>query len=179
MKGLLKLKPYIGSEKTLVISPSAFDVGKYGEFQDRIFIHQIPGSRLLRYDPQQREILQEHVESKSCSQIIFVGFNDEKFIDQIEDDDSLYALKSTLMFNLKPFLRARHQKAIDPEIRMQMLIELNVVNQCKLLMDYFFIKDKVEKNKLQVKGVVMENKNDQFKSIFHNGIVYNDILTLN
>ena len=60
-----------------------------------------------------------------------------------------------------------------------MLIEFNVINQCKLLMDYFFIKEKVETNKLQVKGIVTEMQSDQLKSIFHNGIAYNDLLTLN
>jgi hypothetical protein len=179
MNGLLKLKPYIGSEKTLVISSSTFGFEKYAEFQDRIFIHLIPGSRLLRYDPQQREILQDHVESKSCSQLIFVGSNDQQLMDQIQTGDSLYSLKSALTFNLKPLLRARHEKAIDPVVKMQMLIELNVISQCKLLMDYFFIKEKVEKNKLHVRGVVTEMKSEQLKSIFHNGIGYNDILTLN
>ena len=101
------------------------------------------------------------------------------FIDKIQTDDSLYSLKSALVFNLKPLLRAKHEKAIDPAIKMQMLIEFNVISQCNLLMDYFFIKEKVEKQKLQVKGIVTEIKSDQSKSIFHNGIVYNDLLTLN
>src|SRR5688500_4003216 len=179
MKRLSKLKPYIGSEKTLVISSSAFGFGKYAEFQDKIYLHVVPGSRLLRYDVQQREILQDYVERKSCSQVIFVGSNDQKFIDEIETGDSLYSLKSALTFNLKPFLRARHDKAIDANIKVQMLIELNVINQCKLLMDYFFIKEKVEKNKLEVRGIVMETESEHLKSIFHNGIVYNDMLTLN
>jgi hypothetical protein len=178
MKRLLKLNPYIGSEKTLVISSSAFEFEKYAEFQDKIYLHLLPGSRLLRYDAQQREILQEYVEGKSCSQVIFVGSTDQKFIDEIETSDSLFSLKSALKFNLQPLLRARHEKAIDANIKLQMLIELNVINQCRLLMDYFFIKEKVEKNKLQVRGVVMEIDSD-LKSIFHNGIVYNDLLTLN
>jgi hypothetical protein len=80
---------------------------------------------------------------------------------------------------LKPFLGSRHEKAIDPSLKMQMLIEFNVINQCKLLMDYFFINEKVENNKLQVKGIVAEIQVDQFKSIFHNGIVSNDLLALN
>jgi hypothetical protein len=179
MKRLLKLKPYIGSEKTLVISSSAFGFEKYAEFQDKIYLHLVPGSRLLRYDAQQREILQEYVEDKFCSQVIFVGSNDQKFIDEIETSDSLFSLKSALKFNLQPLLRARHEKAIDANIKLQMLIELNVINQCKLLMDYFFIKEKVEKNKLQVRGVVMDIESEHIKSIFHNGIVYNDLLTLN
>jgi hypothetical protein len=76
-------------------------------------------------------------------------------------------------------LRSKQEKAIDPAVKMQMLIEINVINQCKLLMDYFFIKEKVENNKLHVKGIVTEMQSDQLKSIFHNGIVYNDLLTLN
>jgi hypothetical protein len=179
MNGMLKLRPYIGSEKTLFISSSTFGFEKYSEFQDKIFLHQIPGSRLLRYDHEEREILQEHIERKFCSQVIFVGGHDQKLVDEIHADDSLHSLKAALTFNLKPLLRSRREKAIDPAVKMQMLIELNVINQCKLLMDYFFIKEKVEKSQLQVKGIVTELRSDQFKSIFHNGIVYNDLLTLN
>jgi len=179
MNGPLKLKPYIGSERTLVISSSSFGFEKYEELQDKIFVHLLPGSRLLRYDRQQREMLQEHIERKFCSQLIFVGSKDQQLMDQIQTDDSLHSLKSALTFNLKPMLRAKHEKAIDPAVKIQMLIEFNVINQCKLLMDYFFIKEKVESNKLQVKGVVTELKSDQLKSIFRNGIVYNDLLTLN
>jgi hypothetical protein len=179
MNGMLKLRPYIGSEKTLFISSSTFGFEKEAEFQDKIFLHLIPGSRLLPYDPQQREILQYHIESKCCSQVIFVGAKDTELMDQIQADESLHSLKASLTFNLKPFLRSKREKAIDPAVKMQMLIELNVINQCKLLMDHFFIKEKVEKNKLQVKGIVMEMRSDQFKSIFHNGIIYNDLLTLN
>jgi hypothetical protein len=134
---------------------------------------------LLRYDPQQREILQHLIEGKSCSQVIFVGAKDQKLMDQIQSDDSLHSLKASLTFNLKPLLRSKQEKAINPAVKMQMLIEFNVINQCKLLMDYFFIKEKVENNKMRVKGVVTQLKSDQLKSIFRNGIVYNDLLTLN
>ncbi|HEX6226560.1 MAG TPA: hypothetical protein VFZ52_19200 [Chryseolinea sp.] len=179
MKRLLKLKPYIGSETTLLISSSASGLEKYLEFQDKIFIHHIRGSRLLRYDPQQREILQDHIENKSCSQVIFVGSYDQELIQQIETGDSLDSLKSALSFNLRPFLRGRHQQAIDPDVKIQMLVELNAINQCKLLMDYFFIKEKMEKNRLQVRGLVTQMGSEQLKSVFHNGVSYNDILTLN
>lgn len=173
------MKPYIGSETTLVISSSVSGLEKYLEFQDRIFIHHIRGSRLLRYDPQQREILQDHVEKKSCSQVIFVGSYDQELIQQIEAGDSLDSLKSALSFNLRPFLRARHQDAIHPDVKIQMLIELNAINQCKLLMDYFFIREKMEQNRLHVRGLVTQIGSDQLKSVFHNGVSYNDILTLN
>jgi len=179
MNGMLQLRPYIGSEKTLVISSSTLGFEKYAEFEDKIFLHLIPGSRLSRYDPQQREILQHHIEGKSCSQVIFVGAEDQKLMDQIQSDDSLHSLKASLTFNLKPLLRSKGEKAIDPAVKMQMLIEFNVIKQCKVLMDYFFIKEKVETNKLQVKGIVTEMQSDQLKSIFHNGIAYNDLLTLN
>ena len=171
MNGLLKLKPYFGSKKTLIIFSASFGFEKYLEFQDKIFMPMMPHGRLLKYDPQQREILQDHIECKSCSQIIFVGSTDQRFIDKIQTDDSLYSLKSSLTFNLKPPLRIKHEKAIEPAIKIQMLIEFNVISQCKVLMDYFFIKEKVEKQKLQVKGIVMKMRSDQFKSIFHNGIV--------
>lgn len=179
MNSLLKLKSYIGSEKTLLISSPELEIEKYAEFQDNLFVHFVNGSRLLRHDPQEREILQYYLESKSCSQLIFVGSMDRELIAQIQTDDSAFALRSALTFNLKPFLRARHERAIDADIQLQMLIELNVVKQCKFLLDYFFIKEKVAKNELQIKGVVTDFKSEYLKPIFYNGVVYNDLLTLN
>lgn len=179
LNALLKLKPYIGSEKTLVISSSEFGIEKYEEFQDKIFVHFVPGSRLLRYDSDQRELLQEHIEKKSCSQLIFVGSMDPALMARLQNDDSVCSLNSAVTFNMKPLLRAKHDKAIDPGIKTQILIELNTISQCKLLLDYFFIRERVEKNKLQVKGLVTEFGTDRLKSVFQNGIVYNDLLTLN
>jgi len=179
MKRTLRLKPYVRSENTLLICSMEFGITKYTEFRDNTFIHFVPGSRLLRYDPDQREVLQYYVERKQCSQLIFVGTRDLKFMEQIQSDETLHHLRSTLNFHLTKFLKHPHKTILAPDIQMQMLIELNVIQQCKLLMDYFFINERVEKNTLQVKGVVTEIFTDQLKSIFQNGIVYNDILTLN
>ena len=173
-----RLKPYVSSENTLVISSVEAQIEKYFVPCENTFIHVIPGSRLLRYDPQQREILQYYVESKLCSQLLFVGTRDPKFIDQIKSGNTIDHLQSTIKFNLSKLLNRAHGPVIDAETEIQMLIELNVIQQCKLLMDYFFIKERVEKNILQVKGLVTTLGNDQLKAIFKNGVEYNDTITL-
>jgi hypothetical protein len=46
-------------------------------------------------------------------------------------------------------------------------------------MDYHFIRQRVENKELQLRGIVAERKGEQFKPVFYNGILYNDLISLN
>ena len=179
MKRTWRLKPYVGLERTLVISCLEFEIEKYFDLGEHTFVHFVPGSRLFRHDPQQLEVLQFYVERKLCSQLIFVGAADHQFMESIQSGKALHDLQATIKFDLTKLLKRPHDAILDCDTEMKMLIELNVIHQCKLLMDYFFIKKRVEKNILQVKGVVTEEHTDQLKPIFQNGVAYNDITALN
>jgi hypothetical protein len=60
-----------------------------------------------------------------------------------------------------------------------MLLELNVIDQCKLLLDYPFLRDRMLTNGLQLMGVVMGNRPEQLKQVFYNNILYNTVIALN
>ena len=60
-----------------------------------------------------------------------------------------------------------------------MLMELYTIEQCKLLMEYFFIRKKVDHGELKVKGLVPKMGSSQFKSIFLNGVDYDNLFTMN
>ncbi len=179
MKDGKNLEAYIGLEKTLLITDSGFEIQRYVKPQDKIFTHYSTEHRLRRYDPEQKEMLEYYIEHKQCTQVIFAASQHKHLIKQIQEDESLYSAAAALKFNLNALLKHHHDRIINPDIHNQMLTELNVIIQCKFLMDYFFIKNKVNQDKLILKGVVTVLHTEQFKSIFHNGIIYNDILNLN
>jgi hypothetical protein len=103
----------------------------------------------------------------------------ETIINSILDDHSLHSPQSALKFNLDVFLKNRPHSILDRTRRNQILMELSVIAQCKVLMDFYFITPRIEKKQLRLKGVVFGNETSAHKSIFFNGIIYNDILSMN
>ncbi len=174
----MNLNTHIDSEKTLVITDTEFHTWENIVFADRVFFYNIPEGMLFRYNPQQQEMLRHHIYEKGCSQIIYVSPKHPTWLDAGRNDESIHCLNH-LRFNLSALLRHQKDDVIRPAIRRQMLLELHVIDQCKLLLDYFFIRKKVEDGNLQLKGIVTQLNGEHFKSIFSNGISYNDLLSLN
>lgn len=176
---IIDLKPHIGSEKTLVISGNGPDTGKYQPFVDSVYVFNIPQGMLFPYDPHQHEMLLHHVFEKECSQIIYVAPSQPAFLEYLEKSDSPRSLHLAVKFHLSVLLKKHEDRAIPDHIRRQILLELYAIKQCKLLMDFFFVRKKIEQGDLKLKGLVTQISSGHFKSIFFNGIAYNNLLTLN
>lgn len=156
-----------------------FIIEDFASLGDKVFVHFTPESKLLQHDRELQEILKHYIEIIGCTQIIFIGYMDETIINSILDDHSLHSPQSALKFNLDVFLKNRRHSILEGIRRNQILMELSVIAQCKVLMDFYFIKPRIEKKQLQLKGVVFGNETSAHNSIFFNGIVYNDILSMN
>ena len=169
----------IGVEKTLIISCGESGLNKSIEFDDRIFIYTPADGTLHHHDHREKERIQYYVESKECKQIIFASSIEQNLIDRILHEDSLRSIRKALKFNLKVFLRDQDKEIMPTSIRNQLLVELHVIAQCSHLMDYYFIRGPVQRKQLQIRGVVSTLQEGQFKPVFHNGIIYNDIISMN
>ena len=179
MNNLINLLPFIGSERTVLITGTEFDIAGALEFNENVFVHHTKDSRLQRYNPQQQELLRSYIEDQGCSQILFVGSFDDALISRIKDDSSIQSPSQALKFNLSALLNDKQEFIVSHTVRTQLFIELNVIHQCKLLMDYYFIASRVDKKLLDIKGVVVDMLGCKLKPIFHNGIFYNDIISSN
>lgn len=179
MNRLLNLEPIVGNKRTLLITCTDVNLIYFRAFKTKVFTFPISESQLVRYNPHQQELLQHYIERESCAQVIFIGLMDENAIDRISKDNSFASPMAALKFNLSALLKDQHEPIVSQNILNQLCIELNVINQCKLLMDYYFIQQRVEKRELHLKGVATEGYTGLLKSIFYNGIVYNDIISMN
>ena len=176
---LTDLKDHIGSKKTLVISGTQFGQTRYSLSDEKIIVLLVSGSRLHKFDLLERDMIQFYIDQQGCSQVLFVGSYDPALLKQVHEDESPQSLRRALKFNLNVLLRDKYERIVSPDIAAQMLIELNVITQCRLLMDYFFIKKKIGLSELQLKGLVTGMNTGSLKAVFYNGIVYNDMLTSN
>jgi hypothetical protein len=179
MDNLVNLMSLAGAEKTLIISCGECGISKHIEFNDQIFIYALTESTLRNHDPLEKGMIQYYIESKECKQVVIVGSIQQHLIERLIQSESLVSPAASLKFNLKVFLQNREKQILSETLRDQMLVELHVISQCNLLMDYYFIHDRVSKGRLHVKGVVIEPAEGNLKEIFYNGTIYNDIISMN
>ena len=179
MNYIRDLKPHIGSEKTLVISDGDPHNENIHASVDSVFLFNIPQGMLLPYDRHQHEILMHHVCDKECSQIIYAAPSQAAFLTNLENSGSPRSLHLAIKFHLAVLLRKKEDRFLADSVRNQILLELYAIEQCKLLMNYFFIRKKIDHGELKVKGLVPQINSSRFKSIFLNGIHYNNLLTMN
>ena len=168
-----------GVEKTLIIACGEYGMNKHIEFNDRIFIYALSGNTLQTHDPMQKGTIQYYIESRDCKQVILVGSMDQDLINHISQNESDESPAAALKFNLQVVLRNQNKAILPTALNNQLLVELHVIKQCTSLMDYFFVRERVENNHLHVRGFIASSMAEPLKQIFYNGITHNDIISMN
>ena len=168
-----------GTDKTLIIACGEYGFSKHIEFNDRVFIYALSDSMLSNHDPMEKGMIQYYIESKECRKVVIVGSVQQNLIDRLIRSEALVSPAASLKFNTKVFLRNQDRDILPETLRDHMLVELHVISQCNLLMDYYFIRERVMNAELQIRGVVTEQTEGHLKEIFYNGTIYNDIISMN
>ena len=176
MNKLATLKPLIGLKKTLVITCRECGLQVTEDFSGQVFTHSSLGAVLQRHDYLQQESLQYFVGTKECTQIIVAGYAHCHIMDTLTKDPFLARM---LHFNLGAYFKNPNVRVLSKTVHEQMLLELNVIDQCKLLFDYPFLRDRIRTKNLHLMGVVMGNRPEQLKRVFYNNILYNTVIALN
>lgn len=170
----------IGVEKTLIIAYGDFGLKKFLEFKEQVFICFLPGSELQQYDERETERIRHFIENKECKQVVFVGTMDQTMINKMHQADSLSGLRAALYFNQHMSIADDNGKNIFSDaVWDQLMLERHVLTQCTRLMEYYFVRQRVERRELKVRGIVAALQEEQLKPIFCNGIKYNDIISMN
>ena len=168
-----------GTEKTLIIAFGEYELKKLVESDDRIFIYTLSDSRLHNHDPREKGKIQYFIESKECTQVVVVSSIEQQLVDRLKKTDSIQSAAASLKFNMKGFLNNQDEEILSGLLRDQVLVEQHIISQCNLLIDYYFIRDRVENEQLQVRGFLIGQTEAHLKPIFCNGIIYNDIISMN
>jgi hypothetical protein len=91
-------------------------------------------------------------------------------------DNSPYA---ALVFNGNIPLGVPAEDCMDAAVYEQALVEINTIQQCNLLMEYHFIQALIKAKRLTIIGVVTGGTHGEPAQVFHNGISYNNLISLN
>jgi hypothetical protein len=178
MNNLVNILSMVGTEKTLIIACGEYGLNKYVECNDRVVVYALPDGMLQAYDPLEKGRIQYLIESNKCTQVVIVGSVEEQLVHRLIGNESK-SPAALLRFNLKVFLRNRDVEVLPNALRDHILVEQHIISECNLLLDYYFIRDRVENKQLQIKGFVIDQTEENLKPIFRNGIIYNDIISMN
>jgi hypothetical protein len=178
MKSLANLIDMFGDEKTLIITCGEYGADWSVEINDRIFIYYLPDNMLHQHDYHKKGKIQHLIESKQCTTVIYLATLEKHLIESFEQDDVYNELRSMLTFNLSGFLRDQNRAILTSPIRDRLLTEQHVIAQCSMIMEFYFIKDRVNNGQLTVMGLITD-KIDHLKRIFCNGIAFDNIIAMN
>jgi hypothetical protein len=179
MNNMVNLIAMAGADKTLIIACGQYSISKHIQFNENIFIHSLHESTLRNHDPLEKGMIQYYIENKGCTKVVIVGSVQEDLVARLSRSESLLSPAASLRFNTKVFLRNQDREIIPETLRDHMLVELHVISQCNLLMDYYFIRERLTNSELRIRGCVIEHRRRNLKEIFCNGTIYNDIISMN
>ncbi|HTJ52191.1 MAG TPA: carbonic anhydrase [Cyclobacteriaceae bacterium] len=177
MQSLMPLKSFFGYEKTLVIT--CHECLSKEENNGQVFYYHSLGNMLRKADNLQQECVRYYLEAKGCSQIILAGHYDCHVINKILENKEVQTSSKALQYNVDGLLLENVNNFSQPHIKNKMLIELNVLEQVRLLMSYDFISEKVNCGLLKVIGVVFNDGANSAREIFRNGIAFNNLIISN
>lgn len=172
---LLSLKPTIGNQRTLIIACNEYNMEQ--EQTAGIYFYTTLGNMLHRSDPHQHDIIRHHIEGNGCTQIILCGHLHCGVLKRLMQDNTSRSTLTALQFNLVKLLGESDKKFFQGKAFAQILAELNIIQQCNLLMNYGFIRERVATRNLKITGVMITPHG--VNQIYSDGFFYNNLISLN
>ncbi|MBT1710181.1 hypothetical protein KK062_18185 [Fulvivirgaceae bacterium PWU5] len=179
MKNQVPFSARMREEKTLIIACHDSQEETAHEFHEDVFILSSPGNVVRRHNYRQQEELRYFVEDEGCRQIVVVGHLHDVAVQHILQDLSDNSPYAALVFNGTTPLGVPAEDCMDAAVYEQALVELNTIQQCNLLMEYHFIQALIKARRLTIIGVVTGGAHGEPAQVFHNGISYNNLISLN
>jgi len=144
-----------------------------------VFCYQCLGNMLRKHDNLQKEYIRYYLDVKKCSQIILAGHYDCHVIQKILNKTMDGSLITALEYNMDALLIENARVGLQSSVKNRMIIEVNVIEQLKLLMSYDFVYEKVKSGMLKVMGLVLDDQENLTREIFRNGIAFNNLIVSN
>jgi hypothetical protein len=176
MKSLIPFRSLLREEKTLIIACHEKQGCVKNEWNRNILLISARGNVLHEQNDTQFQTIRNYIEEKGCKQIIITGNHHAEAVECILKDPQAAPLVADLTFNLHSFFI---QYKTDRVFFEKALLELNIVQQCNLLLAYDFIQRRVRDKKLTVMGVLRATKDKEALRVFYNGLPHNQIISCN
>lgn len=176
MKSLMPFRSLLREEKTLIMACHEKDGCVKRGWNKNILLISSPGNVLHEQNEAQIQRIRYYIEEKGCRQIIITGNHHTEAVEYIMKDALALPLVADLTFDLLPFsIQYKANKAFFEKA----LLELNIVQQCNVLLACEFIQKRIRQKQLTVMGVLRATEGTEALQVFYNGISYNRIISFN
>lgn len=177
MAHITVLEPWIGHEKTLVITCHECPIDFTNEQDEQVFIYTCLGGILRNDDHLQEECIGHYLENKACTRIIFVGHYECKVMQRILEGTFFPMSETFFHYNVEALRKEYSKNMLRPAVKSRMIAELNALEQLKLLMRLEIVQQKIVEGSLTISGVMLDGENAL--EIFRNGLPFNNLFILN
>ena len=173
------LSSVIGDRRSVVITclECFFDIEERGK--GNAFRYTALANALHPEDMLQRNALISFVEFKGCSQIIVVGHYDCHALEYILNTKETSSPVQAIQPQLRKLIADNHLHLAPPDKQKRLLAELNVLHQCRTLMNMSDFQERITAGTLVIKGIIVDPPHQINKQIFHNGYSYNHVINVN
>lgn len=171
---VLHLSPYIGSQKTLVITCIECLVDP-GSFRNNVYTYSTLSNTLSDNDRSLQYLLRYHVHEKGCTRILVAAHMPCQALDYIMTGARTDANVRSIRAKLTD-LRPQYIDCLPRDKQTRMLTELNVCKQGDTLLGHDVVRRMVSKGKLSVEGLVYDAEKGKATKIYHNGISMNTMI---
>ena len=176
MNDLINLMTVVGVDRTLIITCGQYTMHDYIEISDNVTLFVLPENMLRRFDSREKDKLQLMIDAHGCTQVIILGVLDEEMKCRLDFQITLHTLRAGLRF--KTAILPNDDSVITTATRYRMLLEQHVATQCSYLMEYHFVSKKVNKGALTVRGIVRTSEAKSYRTVFHNSVRCNDLVSM-
>ena len=163
----------VGVRRTLIITNRGYAESHFFDNSEEVAPFFLGDNMLHRYDDIEKERLQTSIELSGCSQVVFLGILDNDMRKVLLHHASLYAVRAGFTFKT-PLLSGR-SAITEPHLYLRALLEQHVMTQCNHLMEFHFIRERIKKGQLVVRGIAGSQDGEDFKTVFTNGVRFNDL----
>lgn len=177
MNSLINLMAIVGVRRTLIITNREYAESHFFDNTEDVAPFFLDDNMLHRYDELEMKRLQASIERSGCVQVVFLGILDDDMRKLLLHHTSLYAVRAGL--NFKTPLLPNRNTIVEQHLYIHALLEQHVMTQCNHLMELHYIREKIRKGHLVVKGIAGSPNGEDFKTVFTNGVRFNDLVSSN
>jgi carbonic anhydrase len=173
------LRKYVDGARTLVITCLECCIDIEQLHQGEVFRFTALGNMVDVHDTYQMQTIRSFVTFKNCSRIIVAGHTDCKVLGNIlQRDVSEKSTLNELKGDLQQLYNDNHCYLFRSGVRDRVLIEQNIIAQCRTLLAFEPFREKLNEGTLEIIGLLL-NTDGESREIFSHGVSYNHIIGMN
>lgn len=173
------LRPFISSESTLLITCFECHLAITGSDAHCVVRHTSVANSISVHHEEHYQHIKNYLLEYKCRKIVVVVNVECVAMRHLIGNKYLDGYLSNIQSNLKKIVSEYRLNRLSEEPMYKRLAEINVVRQCKAILEFDFVQKLVESKQLTVHGLLIEPKLKTCLELSRNEFQFNDSVSMN